>query len=140
MPKNKVYERMEYDGEEHLLLLDDQSLKELDISWCKTREDVQAMNRLLHEFISTVEKFFWIDTGVSIKLVAHKDGFHWLAPDNRDISMRYVHLSQKARKFKDKIVARVNEYAEVLSENPDKIEEVMEEYAEDESRERSSDS
>lgn len=148
---NKVYDRYEHEGKEYLLLLKDETITELDASWIKNQKDLQNFKDMLHRFAEVGEYWFWIDTGVVVKLAKHDKGYAWLIDDTRENSQRYVWLTRKAKRFQSKIVERLNELSDLLSTgmDPDEVIENVKETVpeeeeqnawEDSSREDSGDS
>lgn len=116
---SRVYDRYEHEGKEYLMLLKDETVKQLDASWIQTRKDLTSFKDLLHRFAGTAEDWFWIDTGVPAKLVKHEHGYVWLIDDTRENSQRFVWLSNKAKRFQKKLVERLNEMSELLSTGMD---------------------
>lgn len=116
MPQQKVYKRIEHEGEEHLLLSDRDILKEIDMSWVSDDADLRVVLEKLHEYISTGAQWFWIETGVPVKLQKKSTGFVWLVPDTRENSMKFQWLKNKVKKYEDRIVNTINEYNKGVAE------------------------
>jgi hypothetical protein len=112
---NRVYDRVEYQGVEYIKILEKDTLKRLDVSWCKTKEDLQSLNRLYQELMETARKWYWVDTGVQLTLVPTDYGFMWLISDEAENSRRLQWLISRADRYEQKIVNRINKYASVLA-------------------------
>lgn len=125
MGTKRVYDRIEYNGEEYIKLLEKETLKRLDVSWCETKRDLQALNKLYQELMHTAQRWYWVDTGVQLTLLPTDFGFIWMVPDEEENSKRIQWLMSRARTYENKIVNRINKYASVLAERPDKVEEVL---------------
>lgn len=125
MGTKKVYDRVEYNGEQYIKLLEKETLKRLDVSWCQTKKDLQALNKLYQELMHTAQRWYWVDTGVQLRLLSTEFGFIWLVFDEEANSKRLQWLMSRARTYENKIVNRINKYASVLAEQPEKVEEVL---------------
>lgn len=121
----RTYERIEHEGTEYIKLLESDTLRKLDVSWCQTRSDVQALNRLYQELMNAMRRWFWVDTGVQLRLLPTDYGFVWMVEDSPENSKRVRWLVSRATRFEDKIVKRINDYASVLSDDSSKIGEVV---------------
>lgn len=115
MGQPKVYKRMEHEGEDYLLLSDQNVLEDIDLSWVRSDDDLKEVLQKLHDYESTGAKWFWIETGVPVKIKKTKTGFTWLAPDTRDNSMKYKWLRSKVERYEARIVETINKYGEEIS-------------------------
>lgn len=116
MGQAKVYKRVTVDGEDYLLLSDRDILSELDLSWAETDDDIKEVLRQLHEYESIAEKWFWIETGVPIRVEKRSTGFTWVVSDRRENSMKYKWLKNKVAKFENRIIATINKYNKDMKE------------------------
>lgn len=121
----RVHERIEYNGTDYIKLLERDTLKRLDVTWCQTKSDLQALSRLYRELMSAAQRWWWVDTGVQLMLVPTEYGFIWLVPDEAENSRRIKWLMSRADRFEQKIVKRINDHASVLSEDSSKVEEII---------------
>lgn len=112
----RVYKRKEHNGVEYLLLAEDDILKQLDLEWVRSDDDLRQILDMLHDYENTAAKWFWIETGVPVTLVKRQEGFTWLVPDERKNSMNYKWLRGKAEKYENKIIETINKYGESIKE------------------------
>jgi hypothetical protein len=110
---------VEYNGEDYIKLLDRDTMKKLDLSWCKTRKDLRYLSKLYEELMDRGRRWFWVDTGVELVMVPTKYGFLWLVKDEPENSRRIQWLMSRADRMEQKIRKRINDYAGVLAEQPE---------------------
>lgn len=133
MGRTQVHDRVEYNGQDYIKLLERETMKRLDLSWCKTREDLRYLSRLYQELMDTGRRWFWVDTGVELTMVPTKYGFMWLVEDEPENSRRIQWLISRADRMEQKIRKRLDSYGSLLAGQPEEEEEL------DVSEERESD-
>lgn len=73
------------------------------------RKDIGKLDEILTSFLSTCQKWWWIETGYTLKIVEDEGNYLvWTVEDTRDASMVFHWLKSKAGKYEGRIVQRIN--------------------------------
>lgn len=131
LPKPRTYPRVVHEGTEYLLLIEQDTLSQLNLEWAFTAADIKDFYKKYKLYTETAKQWFYIETGIELILIPREQGFAWAVEDERDMSTKYVWLRRKALRFERKIVERLNSYGDSINEALGRIGEGLEEDKDD---------
>jgi hypothetical protein len=90
------------------------TLKKLDVGAIPKREMLAAIVEKYEEYMDLAQRFYTLWTSQQVWHVEDGDDTVWAVRESRYASAEWQALNRKARMYEEKVVERVNEYAEQL--------------------------